>query len=90
MHSMNQVYFVRDETGAIKIGSTHNLSARLKALDASVPNGLELLGTIQTETRRDAYALEAQWHREFAAARLNGEWFVSTRALRDAIEANRD
>lgn len=81
---------MREEQGAIKIGSTGNLSSRLKTLDAGTPNGLELLGRIITLTRRDAHALERQWHKTFAEARINGEWFISTRALRDAIEENKD
>ena len=90
---MHCVYFVQcPNSGAIKIGTSKSLSSRLYALSRNFPNGMLLLGALEVypNTRKDAFAQEAEWHRRFDEDCIDGEWFVATRALRDAITASRD
>lgn len=72
----NIVYYVRF-CCRVKIGVTSNLNERL----SHVPHD-ELLAT--EAGGRD---LEAKRHRQFAHARLNGEWFELTPGLLSHIEA---
>lgn len=69
------IYFIQDtRTRAIKIGTSHNPVARLKALQTAHPSQLVLLAVM------DGGAVEEHaLHREFT--RLQGEWFQSTPEL---------
>lgn len=68
---MNFVYFVRDESGAIKIGTTTKLRERVASLQTSSSQALELVGFIQGDK-----ALEQKLHARFASFRVRREWFV--------------
>lgn len=64
------VYFIRSETGAIKIGFSRNPSRRIRAMKTTSPDRLTEMvivpGSIGAET----------WlHEKFARHRLHGEWF---------------
>jgi hypothetical protein len=64
------VYFVRAETGVIKIGTTGDIEWRMKSLRGQSPVALTLLATV-----RGGRVREHQYHDQFAAHRLHGEWF---------------
>lgn len=64
------VYFVRAETGQVKIGVATCTTRRLRGLQTCSPVRLHL----EAQTRGGA-TLESQYHARFAAHRLHGEWF---------------
>lgn len=74
------VYFAQREDGAIKIGTTSDLDARLVRLN-SEHGPVQLLGTVQ-----GSHWLERQVHRQFASARIEGEWFKATDQLLAAAD----
>jgi len=76
-----EVYFVRAETGQIKIGFSLAAWSRLEALQTGSPVRLQLLTTTPGDQ-----ALEHDLHRRFADARLHGEWFRPTPELIALIE----
>jgi len=64
------VYFVGAKDGPIKIGVANNAVNRLKSLQAASPATLSILAqTVGGQPR------EREYHRQFAAHRLHGEWF---------------
>jgi hypothetical protein len=78
------LYFIRAETGHIKIGISNSPTARLSALQTSSPVPLELLGLLCCV---DARAAEARLHSHFAHLRVQGEWFTPGGDLLDYIAA---
>lgn len=65
------VYVIRNpRSGLVKIGVAGDVQGRLKALERAAGEPLDLVATIGTGT-----VLEADLHRQFAAARRIGEWF---------------
>lgn len=76
------VYFVGGLAGPVKIGWTQQpIKARLKCIQNGSPIKLHVLAT-QCAPR----AKERWYHRQFAAARLHGEWFERTPELQDVID----
>jgi len=68
-----QVYFIRageSPEGAIKIGTSERVEARLSNLQTSCPDKLYLLATTPGNA-----ATEARIHRAFADQHIRGEWF---------------
>ncbi|MET9896658.1 GIY-YIG nuclease family protein [Streptomyces sp. NPDC006465] len=66
-----EVYMVGTFEGSVvKIGTSTNLSSRLKALQSGFPLRLEILWH-----RRGGWALEQYLHEQFADLRQEGEWF---------------
>jgi hypothetical protein len=76
------IYFIGAKAGAVKIGFTTDLDARLHRLQMNCPTKLVVLACHEG-LRRD----ELELHRRFASARLHGEWF---RRTTDVVEAIRD
>lgn len=70
---LEYVYFIRAETGHIKIGVSTRPLDRLQALQTACPFKLEVIGLLQSG---DAYTTEAALHRQFASLRTYGEWFL--------------
>lgn len=70
---VSDVYFISGETGPIKIGESSNLRNRLSNLQAASPVVLSILATCPGGSKR-----EREYHRQFASARLHGEWFART------------
>lgn len=66
----DHLYFIGSDTGPIKIGSSANPEKRLKALQTSHPYKLRILAIARGEARREGIV-----HCQFAAHRLEGEWF---------------
>jgi hypothetical protein len=75
------VYFVQAECGVIKIGTTGDLEWRMKSLQGQSPVPLTLLATV-----RGNRAKEHEYHRQFAAHRLHGEWFERCPKIEAEIE----
>lgn len=67
------VYFVAGEVGAVKIGSARDVNKRLIDLQCGSPITLKVLATVEGGQKR-----EREYHRQFAAHRLHGEWFSRT------------
>lgn len=74
------VYFIRSESGPIKIGVAENPGKRLGELQAASPSPLELLAVEKGGLDR-----ERRYHAQFAEWRLHGEWFEPCEALLDLI-----
>jgi hypothetical protein len=67
------VYCIKDQSGRLKIGETsRHIVKRLKALQTSNPDKLEICFTIYVANRLNA---ERQIHHELKAFKLTGEWF---------------
>ncbi|WP_168196012.1 GIY-YIG nuclease family protein [Novosphingobium sp. EMRT-2] len=75
------IYFIGNQKGAVKIGITINLPARMKKLQTGSPHRLRLLAW----TFGDESA-EAAYHEQFAHLRINGEWFSRKAELSDEIK----
>ena len=75
------VYFVqRAEGGPIKIGCSAYLNSRLSQLAVTIKSKLVLLASAPGSFRE-----EGRLHRQFAAIRVEGEWFEDCDQLRAAI-----
>jgi hypothetical protein len=72
------VYYARRSDGAIKIGMSMNINARMASLRTVAP--VELLAS--HDGGREA---ERKMHKRFAAHRLDGEWFSPAPELLDHI-----
>lgn len=59
----------------VKIGITANVAARLASVQTGQHKRLSVIAAFTTPNREIARVLEGQWHRHFAADRLEGEWF---------------
>ncbi len=66
-----KVYFIRAETGQIKIGMAIDPEARLKNLQTASPVKLEIVATCEGGAEG-----EAEYHERFAEHRLRNEWFA--------------
>lgn len=64
-------YFVADGRGAVKIGATGDVDARIKILQAHNSGNLRLLAKV-----RGGEALESAYHSWFARHRTSNEWFA--------------
>ena len=68
---LGRVYFVSGAGGAVKIGfTTLEVRKRISQFAVGSPVALVVLATVEGTMR-----LEAEYHRRFAAHRLQGEWF---------------
>ena len=78
------LYFIRAETGHIKIGVSTKPMKRLSGLQTASPIPLVLLGLVNcVDARKD----EARLHEHFAHLRTLGEWFAPGQDLLDYIAA---
>lgn len=68
------VYLIHDGT-YYKIGKTKNVSTRLKSLQTSSPNKLNVVAAFETKSQRHMDILEKLLHEHFENNRLSGEWF---------------
>ena len=80
------IYFIRHgKNGAIKIGYSLNVSKRLKQLQTSHFETLELIGCVFGDV-----VLEKKLHSKFDHLHLRGEWFRAGKDLLDFIAEHRD
>lgn len=71
------VYFVRSTTlGHIKIGMAKDVARRLRSLQATSADVLELMGSVSA-----GLFSEAELHRRFRTDRLHNEWFRASSDL---------
>jgi hypothetical protein len=77
----DEVYFIRGGD-AIKIGFTHDVVARLSALQTASSIPLELLATIDGDK-----AEEARQHHQWRHLHIRGEWFRADEELLRYIRA---
>lgn len=78
---MGFVYFIQAVNGGlIKIGTASDVDARFRHIQAMCPVRLRLLGQVP-----GSHGLEARLHREFADARVHGEWFRPVRRLVELV-----
>lgn len=75
------IYFVQRPDGAIKIGKTGNLKARLQTLQSQLNQPITLLATTPGYTK-----LEYRLHKRFAYANICGEWFLPVTELQKFIK----
>lgn len=78
--SRGYVYFISCGEH-IKIGFSTRPLDRLRALQTSHPDALEILGTIKCNR-----SLEAKLHKRFADLRVRGEWFDADQAIMAYID----
>ena len=64
-----------EANGRIKIGKSHSVEKRLKALQSANPDKLFILKREVCPTHQDALNREQQLHKYFAQYRVRGEWF---------------
>lgn len=75
---MGFVYFIQDESGRVKIGSSIDPENRLKQLQTSCAEKLFLIDSLKTD---DHNFVEKQLHKKLKSLRINGEWFSLSRAM---------
>jgi len=76
----NCVYFARLRSGPIKIGTSCNPKARVRGIASSLPEPIELLGTLPGSYEREAYL-----HSVYADERIRGEFFAPSPRLEALI-----
>lgn len=82
LNKSSWVYFIESEgSSLIKIGYSISPEKRLKELQTSSPEALELLGTIP-----GGKAEEAELHKKFERHREHGEWFRKVPELATFID----
>lgn len=75
------VYFIRSTQG-IKVGYSEDVHARLRQLQTANANRLRVLAILPNADR----SVEQEFHRLFAAWRLEGEWFKAVSPVLRTIE----
>ena len=78
------LYFIKSESGHMKIGRSTNAKERLSALQIGNPHQLKLV----LELPKLGF-LERDLHRLFDEDRVHGEWFTITPKMNKAIAALR-
>jgi len=77
-----EIYLARmTSTGAIKIGFTTDLAARVASLWYVVPGGVSVITSFLGTPDAETYL-----HKKFAHRRISGEWFEAAEDLLDFIE----
>lgn len=70
-YKQEHLYLIKNTTNsAVKIGKSCNPTKRLKQLQTSCPDKLELISVLKYQGRR-----EKEFHEKFSNLRLSGEWF---------------
>jgi hypothetical protein len=83
---ITSIYFILDlSNGMIKIGLADDVRRRMRQFQTGNPGRLELLATIDCQSRRKAFALERQLHGYYAERNIGKEWFNIPRHEVDAM-----
>ena len=76
------IYFILcTGTGAIKIGRSDNVNARLLGIQSSSASEVRLIGSFRAH-----YTFENFLHSSFSAHNVRGEWFKAADDLLDVVE----
>jgi hypothetical protein len=79
--ALGEIYFLQESgMSAIKIGTSTNVSRRVRSLECGMPHELTLLTTMS-----GGHSMEALIHRFFGYARIRSEWFRPVPALLEYI-----
>ncbi|MBU0977288.1 MAG: GIY-YIG nuclease family protein [Nanoarchaeota archaeon] len=77
------IYFIKSESGHVKIGYTdNNIESRLAALQTGNPFKLSILKLIDFPQSQEILI-----HQKFYSARCQGEWFLLTEDILKFIES---
>lgn len=76
----NVVYFAEAPDGAVKIGTTNDLKARVTSLRTALP-GIKILASVEGD-----HSLESHLHETFADDRIEREWFRKSDAISRLID----
>lgn len=83
--------YVIECAGRTKIGLAVDVSKRRATLQLACPLPLAAVGSITFDSFRQARFIELELHKQFASARLHGEWFeASAPAVMAALERFRE
>jgi len=82
MSNPDDLYFIRQKGGPVKIGRARDARARLATLQIGSPYDLELIGVLS-----GCGECEAEFHRGLSVNRLRGEWFDWTALVANVINA---
>jgi hypothetical protein len=77
----DDLYFMRTEDDHVKIGRASNVDKRLTQIQCGCPHEIVEVRSLPGRGHE-----ESDWHENFAAHRLRGEWFRWTPALERAID----
>ena len=78
------VYFVQNEAGYIKIGTTRHVKSRVNKIQCDNHMKIKLIGKM-----KGGFDLEIKLHRKFKQYRKRGEWFEGTPELLEYIASNK-
>jgi DNA phosphorothioation-dependent restriction protein DptG len=78
------VYFVKSESGHIKIGSSNNVKRRMAIMRTDCPFKIKLLGKMAI-----GEFTECQIHKIFKRFRYRGEWFIETIEIIEFINSRK-
>lgn len=72
-----RVYFIQiaKKQGPVKIGTAMDVDKRLKVLQIANPYKLQIISVLVCKSKKHAYAIEEQLHKEFKRYLIRGEWF---------------
>jgi hypothetical protein len=80
-----QVYFLSDGGGLIKVGRSGSLKFRIETLQREVGKKLSMIGSLDGGSQ-----LEAEIHRKLKKHRVAGEWFTDCDEVRSTISSYLD
>lgn len=80
LYNTELVYFIRENSGAVKIGCTNQIKHRLAGLQHTSPYPLTILAL--ANGYKD---LEKEIHKKLNSSRLKGEWFIYNEDLLKVI-----
>ena len=66
---------LRDQLKAVKIGVTENIEQRVRHLQTAQILEIKPIAAWHTKSRMQAFAAEADMHRQYERAQMRGEWF---------------
>ena len=69
------VYFISDNNGHCKIGVASDIHNRFNTLQVGSAFELTIKDIFYTETLKEAYELENEYHIKLAKKNIRGEWF---------------
>lgn len=86
------IYFIQscDEVGLMKIGISKDPEKRLASLSTGNGSKLKLKATLKCPSSMSGRDVETQLHRIFEYSWTRGEWFTSSKPLRELVNQIKD